>query len=145
MSASNSHFIDQPRSRRGVLGLLAAGGGAGLAMLFGRPESAQADDGDPLILGASNTASSTTSVSANIDDGTVFEVRNGGVGFGTGVHGSSDLGAGVRGSSAFGIAGNFESENSIALMAVGAAAFSTIGFGTVPAGQNSVFVADNRV
>jgi hypothetical protein len=142
MSASVTPLIDRPRSRRGVLGLLAAGGGAALATLFGRPERALADDGDPVILGAANTASSTTSISANVDDGTVFEVRNGGVGFAPGVHGFSELGPGVRGSG--GIGGDFESEN-IALLVNGAAVFSTIGFGTVPAGQNSVFVADNRV
>lgn len=145
MSASDSPLIDRPRSRRGVLGLLAAGGGAALATLFGRPEQARADDGDPVILGTGNTASSTTSISANFDDGTVFEVRNGGVGFGTGIHGSSELGPGVRGSSEGGVAGQFESENSIALAVSGAAVFSTIGFGTIPAGQNSVFVADDRV
>jgi hypothetical protein len=143
MSASDSPLIDRPRSRRGVLGLLAAGGGAALATLFGRPDQAQADDGDPLILGASNTASSMTSISANVDDGTVFEARNGGVGFCTGIHGFSELGPGVRGSGDTG--GQFESENGIALLTSGAAVFSTIGFGTIPAGQNSVFVADDRV
>jgi hypothetical protein len=145
MTGWDIQLIDRPRSRRGVLGLFAAGGGAALAALLGRPDSALADDGDPVILGASNTASSTTSIRANVDDGTVFEVRNGGVGFGTGVHGFSELGAGVRGSSEGGVAGQFESENSIALLVSGAAVFSTIGFGSVPARQNSVFVADDRV
>jgi hypothetical protein len=142
MSPSDTQLIDRPRSRRGVLGLFAAGGGAALAALLGRPERALADDGDSLVLGASNTASSTTSVSANVDDGTVIEVRNGGVGFGVGIHGFSELGPGVRGSG--GVGGDFESEN-IALLVSGAAVFSTIGFGTVPAGRNSVFVADDRV
>jgi hypothetical protein len=145
MSPSDTQLIDRPRSRRGVLGLFAAGGGAALAALLGRPERALADDGDPLILGASNTASSTTSISASIEDGSVFEVRNAFVGPGTGVHGSSELGTGVRGSSEGGTAGEFEAENSVALAVKGAAVFSTIGFGTVPAGQNSVFVADDRV
>jgi hypothetical protein len=76
MSASDSPLIDRPRSRRGVLGLLAAGGGAALATLFGRPERAQADDGDPLILGAANRASSKTSLIGTVDLDFAFTVEN---------------------------------------------------------------------
>jgi len=42
MRGSDTQLIDRPRSRRGILALLAAGGGAALATLLGRSEAATA-------------------------------------------------------------------------------------------------------
>ena len=61
------------------------------------------------------------------------------------VQGESTGGYGVYGNSETGIGGLFGSSSGIGLGVAGRAAFSTVGAGTIPAGQNSVFVADGRV
>jgi hypothetical protein len=241
MSASNTQLIDRPRSRRGVLGLLAAGGGAALATLFGRPEQAHADDGDPLILGTANRASTRTDLITTIDGNFAFGVENrsstalgaaqfqtanpdgaaldvngvtllrsnrraygafvrnesadpeaGGLSVGAsgflpvilaisdasliedvgvpkaiagestgggigvegrggliGVDGTSAGGIGVHGFSEAGdpgLGGLFENHSGgVGLGVIGRVAFGTVGAATLPSGQNSVFVEDDRV
>lgn len=189
MNSPDTQLIDQPRSRRGVLGFLAAGGGAVLATLLGRPERAVAADGDPVILGAANSASSKTALVGNVDQvrtdspdpdagalaasgsglvpvinatsdavadpdtGAPVAISGESTGGGTGVEGTGEIGVngqssggfGVQGVSETGIAGHFHSFEGIGIGVTGRAAFSTVGQGTIPAGQNSVFVENPAV
>jgi hypothetical protein len=66
-------------------------------------------------------------------------------GSGLGVDGNSPSGIGVHGGSETGLGGLFESFQGVGLGVTGRAAFQTVGAGMVPAGRNSVFVADEFV
>lgn len=54
-----------PRTRRAILGAALGGVAASVAAAFGRPATAEAANGDHVVLGASNTATQNTTVSSN--------------------------------------------------------------------------------
>jgi hypothetical protein len=72
-----------------------------------------------------------------------FGTDSGASGEGVGVSGNSPVGIGVAGHSSEGIGGSFSGP--IALQVAGSAKFSTAAAGSLPAGQDSVFVASSAV
>jgi hypothetical protein len=68
-----------------------------------------------------------------------------GEGPGDGVHGLSGTGTGVDGNSASGIGVRARSASGIALAVEGTARFSTAGFASIPAGEDSAFVPNAAV
>lgn len=87
-------------SRRALLTASLGAGAALLAEAIGRPATARAADGDPLLAGESNGASSTTSIINTTNDQTVLSVSNGemgstglsAAGHSVGVHAGGQLG-----------------------------------------------------
>ena len=110
-----------PRSRRALLAGAIGGLGALAAGMIVRPKPALGDNGDPVILGATNLGSNTT-IETN-EENTALRLQSGDVGlnsFGgitgvlgrspssTGVAGISDVGVGVYGESRTDYAGEFQ-------------------------------------
>ena len=99
-----------PRSRRALLGAALGAAAATVASALGRPASVVATDGQPLIVGGSNTTDSTTYLDQGVAMAHTFAVNAGGAGDAVYGFASSTIGilgeggqAGVKGNS--GIAG----------------------------------------
>jgi len=90
-----------PRSRRTVLAGALAGLGAIVASGIGRPAPLRAANGDPVILGQANTATTQTAISNTATNGAALQVN--GNGAGNGINGYSPSGAGINGSSGSGV------------------------------------------
>jgi hypothetical protein len=107
-----------PRSRRALLAAGAGGLFAAVAGVLGRPLGVRAADGDPLVIGQSNTGTSTTTLTQTTNGVAALSIVGsaqymaltstsqshiavaGSSGSGTGVAGSGGSGGGVEGSSA---------------------------------------------
>ena len=99
-----------PRSRRALLAAGLGGLAALAAQALGRPVPVRAADPNDVVLGATNTATTTTKIQNLANNSTVFRSHSSGSGIGvegssgsdTGVWGWSDSGTGVYGSTVSG-------------------------------------------
>jgi hypothetical protein len=89
-----------PRTRRALLAAALGGSAAVVAAWLGRPSAATAADGNPVLLGKSNTATAPTDINAPIADNGALRAANAASG-GLGVCGQTE---GVDGTAVFGYA-----------------------------------------
>jgi hypothetical protein len=151
---------EKPVTRTSRRALLAAAGGAAAALAaesLVRPLPAAAADGEPLVVGQANTA--TTETSLEVQDPfeyveNALEVRSAGLPYGghgcairargagqtIGMLGLSEDYTGVEGASYTGIGVHAHSVSGTALFVDNRAIFNTAGFGWVPKGQDRVIV-----
>lgn len=115
-----------PRRRYGRRALMlgAAAAGAGAAAGLAAPDPAEASNGQPVLLGKSNKATATTSITNKL---------------GNAIAGASTNAIGVRGSSVN--ATGVYASGAIALSVDGPVTFSTSGVATVKKGTRSVTVS----
>jgi hypothetical protein len=122
--------VNGPKSRRRALAVLGAGAAAAFGGLFAR--EARAADGDPVILGQDNQATTGTGLDADTDK-FAFAVANSNTGqqtgavrgespAGHGLEGESQSGRGVSAHSETGVGGFFSTDSGQALQTIGYAA-----------------------
>ena len=125
-------------SRRALLAGALGGLGAFAASAIGRRSPVRAGvDGD-VVLGAGNSATSTTSITAIGNFGDVFAASSNGA---DAVNGYAQAGAGVFGFSATGTGVHASSNTGFALRSFGRIQFFTSGVVTIAAGSTSRTVA----
>jgi hypothetical protein len=104
------------QSRRSLLAGALGGIGVALATL-GRARSASAADGEPLLLGESNEASTRTIVTSDVagTSESTLEVITAGVSA-SGIHARSDGGAGIRAEGGHGVIGGSSSSQGVGVL-----------------------------
>jgi len=105
--------ISAPRTRRALLAAALGAAAASVASALGRPAPVRAGSDGDVVLGADNTATSTTKISSAANIGIVLWGHSNGPDIG--VRGSSNTGAGVHGSSisGYGVQGSSESGHGV--------------------------------
>jgi len=146
MSAPVTSIQSTTRSRRALLAGALGGLGAMAATAVGRVSPARAANGDPVLAGTGNTATSPTSITRTTA-GDAFQAFsaaasdavNGYATTGRGVYGQSVSNAGVIGTSNTGpgLQGYGAAGNGIALQTFGRLKLSTSGVATINAGATS--------